>query len=195
MNNRDQNEGRRRHVLAAVGYAGTLSPATLALSLELGRRAVEAGFRVVTGGLFGVMEAVARGAHEAPGYREGDVVGVLPGYDRRAANPYIDIVVPTGMQIGRNVIIAAMADVIVVIGGGSGTLSEIAIGWQLGKPIITLPATGGWAEKLAGETLDDRRSDFVVGAETAEEAISFAVELIARDVREPGDIGAVRGER
>ncbi len=177
-------------MLAAVGYAGALAPAIEALCVDLGRRAVEAGFRVVTGGLGGVMEAVSRGARGAPGWREGDVVGVLPGYDRRAANPHVDIVVPTGMQIGRNVIVAAMADVVVAIGGGAGTLSELAVAWQLGKPIITLAASGGWAERLAGASIDARPRDVVHGAATAEEAVALALGLADRGGPEPGDIGS-----
>lgn len=177
-------------MLAAVGDAGALEPAVEALCVALGRRAVEAGFRVVTGGLGGVMEAVSRGARGAPRWRDGDVIGVLPGYDRRAANTSVDIVVPTGMQIGRNVIVAAMADVLVAIGGGAGTLSEIAVAWQLGKPIISLAASGGWAERLAGAGIDARRGDVVHGAASAEEAIARALDLVERGAREPGDIGS-----
>jgi uncharacterized protein (TIGR00725 family) len=184
------NEGQRRYVLATVGNAGALPEPTEAVCVELGRRAVEAGFRVVTGGLTGVMEAVSRGARSAPSWREGDIIGILPGYDRRAANPYVDIVVPTGMQIGRNIIVAAMADVMVVVGGGAGTLSEVAVAWQLGKPIVTLAMTGGWAEELAGASIDARRGDVIQGAATAEEAVALALALAARGVPEPGDIGS-----
>lgn len=177
-------------MLAVVGDGGDLPPALGATCLELGRLAVEARFRVVTGGLGGVMEAVSRGAHAAPSYAEGDVVGVLPGYDRRAANPYVDIVVPTGMQIGRNVIVAAMADVVIAVGGGSGTLSELAVAWQLGKPVIALAGTGGWADRLAGASIDPRRSDPVHDAATPEEAVAIASALAGRGGPEPGDIGS-----
>ena len=181
---------KRRFVLAVIGNAGVLPPETEALAVDLGRRAIEAGFRLVTGGLSGVMEAAARGARASPSWRDGDILGILPGYDRRAANPYIDIVVPTGMQIGRNIILTAMADVVVVIGGGAGTLSEIAIAWQLDKPIVSLESTGGYASRFAGENIDARRSDVVFGASTADEAIQFAVELAGRQNKEPGDIGS-----
>jgi uncharacterized protein (TIGR00725 family) len=176
--------------MAVVGQAGGLDPGTEAQCVELGRRAVEARFRVVTGGLGGVMEAVSRGARAAANRREGDIVGILPGYDRRAANPHVDIVVPTGMQIGRNVIVVAMADVVVAVGGGSGTLSEVAVAWQLGKPIIALSTSGGWAERLAGATLDTRRGDAVHGAATAEECVALALALAAVQSPEPGDIGS-----
>lgn len=190
MSEPNRNEGVRRYVLSVIGDGGAIASPIEALSLELGRRAVEAGFRVVTGGLGGVMEAVSRGARAAPRWREGDVVGILPGYDRRAANPHVDLVVPTGMQIGRNVIVAAMADVVIAVGGGAGTLSEMAVAWQLGKPIISLAGSGGWADGLAGASLDARRSDAVHSAATAEEAIARALSLAARGGPEPGAIGS-----
>lgn len=176
----------RRYVLAVVGQGSDVGPTLEDLAQELGRRAVEAGFRVVTGGLAGVMEAVSRGARSAPCWREGDVVGVLPRYDRRDANPYVDLVIPTGMGIARNIIVVAMADVVVALGGGSGTLSEMAVAWQLGKPIIALPASGGWAERLAGESVDLRRSDVIHGAAGAEEAIAMALAFAAQRGVAPG---------
>jgi uncharacterized protein (TIGR00725 family) len=188
--NEPNRTGRCRPVLAVVGSAGALEAPTAALASELGRLAVEARFRIVTGGLGGVMEAVSRGARSAASRGDGDVVGVLPGYDRRAANAYVDIVVPTGMQIARNVIVAAMADVVVAVGGGAGTLSEVAVAWQLGKPVIALAASGGWSARLAGERIDGRRDDLIHGAATADEAIALALHLVAEDAPEPGDIGS-----
>lgn len=180
----------RRFILAVIGNASVLPPATESLALELGRRAIDEGFRIVTGGLSGVMEAAARGARSSAAWREGDIIGILPGYDRRTANPYIDIVIPTGMQIGRNIVVTAMADVVVVIGGGAGTLSEIAIAWQLDKPIVALESSGGFAAEYSGKNIDGRRQDVVFGATTAEEAIQFAIELARRERKEPGEIGS-----
>ncbi|MDI1443606.1 TIGR00725 family protein [Polyangium sp. 6x1] len=190
MNASIPRQPSRRFVLAAVGSAGGLSADIETACVELGRRAIEVGFRVVTGGLGGVMEAVSRGAHSSSAWREGDVLGVLPAYDRDAANPYVDIVVPTGMQIGRNVVVVAMSDVVVAIGGGAGTLSEIAIAWQLGKPIISLAGSGGWSQRLAGECIDARRRDTVHAAEDAEQAITLALELASHRRPEPRDIAS-----
>lgn len=107
----------RRPVLSVIGSASPLEPAVENLCLELGRRAIEAGFRLVTGGLTGVMTAVSKGARSAPAWREGDILGVLPSYDRSTANPFVDVSIPTGLQLGRNVIVVAMADVIIAVGG------------------------------------------------------------------------------
>lgn len=164
----------RRRVLGIVGSGSPLSPATTELCRALGRLAVDAGFRLVTGGMGGVMKAISAGAHEAASYREGDVIGILKGYDAQDANPHVDIAIPTGMGIARNVIVVASSDVVVGVGGGAGTLSELAYAWQLGKPVVALRPPGGWAERLAGSAIDDRRDDEVQTADTAAEAVAAA---------------------
>ncbi|AUX46987.1 DNA-binding protein [Sorangium cellulosum] len=170
----------RRPVLAVIGNGLALDDATEAACVELGRRAVEVGFRLVTGGLGGVMTAVSRGGREARTWRDGDILGILPGYEASAANPYVDIVVPTGMQIGRNILVVAAADVVVIVDGGAGTLSEIAIAWQLGKPLLALATSGGWAQQLAGARVDERRPDEIVAVASAEQAVDKAWKIAGR---------------
>jgi uncharacterized protein (TIGR00725 family) len=168
---------RRRPVAAVVG-ANSASDAILSAAEQIGAALVNAGFRVATGGLGGVMTAASRGARHASGWTEGSVVGVLPGLIAAEANPFVDLVVPTGMNYARNTILVAMADVVVAVGGGSGTLSEIALAWQHGKPIVTLDIGEGWSARLAGERLDHRREDHLHRAVDAEEAVRIALSLV-----------------
>ena len=146
---------RRRFTVAVVGD-GHIDPhgPVATAAFEVGRGLVDRGFRVLTGGLRGVMEAALRGAHHAAAYREGDTVAVLPGHDPGDANEWADIVLPTGLGIARNLVVAS-SDAVVAVGGGSGTLSEIAFAWQLGRPIVALRGQG-WAARLAGRPVDDR---------------------------------------
>jgi uncharacterized protein (TIGR00725 family) len=172
----------RRPVLAVIGSSGALTEAIEKAAEALGRLAIEAGFRLVSGGRDGVMEATSRGARSAANWRDGDVIGILPSYERSNANAFVDIVIPTGLGIARNVVVVATADVVVALAGGSGTLSEIAIAWQLGKPVIGLDlglgAVGGWGERAAGMTIDDRRGDEIRRARSVEEAIALAKALV-----------------
>ncbi len=115
----------------------------------------------------------------ADGYRPGDTIAVIPGYDRAEANAYADLVIPTGLSLARNVVLVAMADVVVAVAGGAGTLSEIALAWQLGRPVVALASTGGWAQRLAGRSIDGRRDDVIIAAETPEAAVSLAVAALA----------------
>jgi len=122
--------------VAVIGASEcTVGQATLAE--EAGRRIAEAGWSLYTGGLGGVMEAASRGARAAGGR----VVGVLPGSVAGEANPYVEIPIATGMGHARNVILVQSVDGVVAIGGGPGTLSEIAIALKVGRPVVGL---GSW---------------------------------------------------
>jgi uncharacterized protein (TIGR00725 family) len=102
------------------------------------------------------MEGACRGAHESESYREGDTVGVLPHLDPDTANAWVDIPIATGLGHARNTLVAN-SDAIIAIGGGAGTLSEIALGWAMGRPVIAIE-TPGWSARLAGEVIDNRRN-------------------------------------
>jgi uncharacterized protein (TIGR00725 family) len=94
----------------------------------------ERGAVVVCGGLGGVMEAACRGAKQAQGL----TVGILPGLDRSAANPFVDVALPTGLGEARNALVIRAADAVIAIGGGYGTLSEIALALKAGKRVVGL---------------------------------------------------------
>jgi uncharacterized protein (TIGR00725 family) len=114
--------------------AGDASATDAAAADAVGRELAGAGAVVVTGGLGGVMEAASRGAREAGGV----TVGLLPGTDRAAGNPWLTIAVPTGLGELRNGLVVRAADALVAVGGGYGTLSEIALALKLGKPVVGL---------------------------------------------------------
>src|SRR5208282_1130867 len=97
----------RRALVAVVGDAGVKEgSAAYDAARAVGRLAVESGFRVVTGGLGGVMEAACRGAHEAARYREVDTIGLLPHADPSHANACADIVLATNLDHSRNTLVA-----------------------------------------------------------------------------------------
>ncbi len=83
------------------------------------------------------MEAACRGAKEAGG----TTVGILPGTDRAEANRFVDVAIPTGLGEARNALVVRAADAVIAIGGGHGTLSEIALALKAGKAVAGL---GTW---------------------------------------------------
>jgi len=119
-----------------------------------GRLIAESGAVLVCGGLGGVMEAACRGAREAGG----TTAGILPGTE--GGNPYLSIVIRTGLGRARNVLVVQSADAVIAIGGKYGTLSEIAIALNAGKPVYGI---GTW--DIEG----------VVSCSTPEEAVEQAV--------------------
>ncbi len=170
----------RRRLLAVIGDASAPEDDPRYVGARaLGRLAVDAGFRVVTGGHGGVMEAASRGAHESERYREGDVIGILPGPDGAQANPWVDIALPTGLGHMRNGLVAR-ADVVVAVGGGAGTLNEMTFAWMHQRPLVALDVGVGWSSEMAGRTFDQRQAQPVLRATTAAEAIAAALDLLTQ---------------
>ncbi len=155
--------------MVAVIGSGDHDEQREALAEAAGAAIAAAGYGLVCGGLGGVMEAACRGAHGVLGADSGRIVAILPGTDRRDANSYADLVIPTGLGYARNLLVVLTADAVVAVGGASGTLSEIAHAWQLGKPICALTGAAGWARQLAGASLDDRRPDSIFEADGIEQ--------------------------
>jgi uncharacterized protein (TIGR00725 family) len=147
------------------------------LAESIGRGLVDAGYRVITGGMGGVMEAAHRGARGSLNWFEGAGIGILPGSDISLANPFVDIAIPTGLDHARNSIVAHSA-AIIAIGGGAGTMSEMALAWTYGRLVIGLRC-GGTSELLAGRRIDGRLryaeipDDQVFGADSAERALGL----------------------
>ncbi len=120
-------------IIGVVG-GGACSSEEAEWAAAVGRGLATSGAITVTGGLGGVMEAAARGAKEVGGL----TIGLLPGADRREANPYVDVPLATGMGEMRNVVLVRVAQAVIAIGGGAGTLSEIALAMRIGTPVVGL---------------------------------------------------------
>ena len=150
--------------VAVVG--GGRSPAAeRELAEAVGRGLAEAGAVVVCGGLGGTMEAACRGARQAGGL----TVGILPGTERLDANPFVDVVLPTGLGEARNALVVRAADCVVAVGGEFGTLSEVALALATGVPVVGL---GTWELVRRGEQVNA-----VVRVGSPEDAVSLAIEL------------------
>ena len=153
--------------IAVVG-PGVAGPDELALAEEAGAAVAVARCGLVCGGLGGVMEAACRGARSGGGL----TLGLLPGLDREAANGWVVVAVPTGLGEARNVLVVRAADAVVAIGGGWGTLSEIALAVKAGVPVV---GVGPWEVGLRGEPVEG-----VVAARDARSAVAEALRLAAR---------------
>ncbi len=152
-------------------------PEALRAAEEVGRLIAERGGVVVSGGLSGVMEAVSRGAKSEAGL----VVGVLPGFDKREANDYVDIAITTGMGWMRNTLTVRAADAVIMISGGIGTLNELTVAYEL-KPTVILEGTGGWSDRMRdvayqGKYLEEGRVAELHYAKTPREAVDLAFSL------------------
>ena len=128
------------------------------------------------------MEAVSGGGRRSGEWSEGRIMAIVPSEDSCEANAFVDIVIPSGMGVMRNALIVRSADVVVAVGGGAGTLSEIALAWQIDKPLAALALGEGWSHRMAGVSLDVRRDGVIEGFEEMGPLLDWiAVTLSSKD--------------
>lgn len=145
------------------------------IAYETGSEVAKAGAILVTGGLGGVMNAACHGAKDAGGI----TLGIIPQNDPSFANEYCDIVVPTGIGLARDFLTALAGDGVIIIGGGSGTLSETCAAYMHKRPIVAIKTSGGVAEKYADQYLDHRQNLKIIGVTNPKEA----VKTIMREIK------------
>lgn len=120
---------------------------------QLGKITARHGLILITGGRGGIMEAACQGAYEYGG----TTVGILPSNSKEHANPYCKIIIPTGLGQARNSIVVSSADIVVAVGGGAGTLSELAFSWIYEKCILVCSRFDGSAKLFCDKKIDQRR--------------------------------------
>lgn len=145
------------HMKLKIGVMGSaggdLTEEKRSLSFALGRAIGQADCYVMTGGCPGLPLEAARGAKAAGGL----VIGVSPGLSldehiHKYGSPIEahDLLIFTGSGLmGREVINIRSSDIVVIIGGSSGTLGELAIAYDEGKLIGILQGSGGISEIAA----------------------------------------------
>jgi len=151
------------------------------LAFAVGKAIAESGNITVYGAekdLDSLSTSASRGAKSVGGLTVG--VTYQRGMDIWDKEGNTDVIIVSGSERGggREMVLVNSCDVIIVIAGGSGTLTEIAIAYQMNIPIVGLTGTGGWTDKLAGQYLDDRNRLKVEPASTPEEAVQKAIALI-----------------
>jgi len=165
---------KNRQILVIGNNDNGCTPELEKLAYDVGSEVAKSNSTLISGGLGGVMRAACHGAQESGGI----TVGIIPQDDPSHANEFCNIVIPTGMGLTRDFLTALSADGVIVIGGGSGTLSEICAAYMHKKPIVVLKNSGGTASKYADGYLDHRKNIKIVGVETPQQAIKYILEQI-----------------
>lgn len=180
---------RRRLQIGVMGSAQDLNYGkTLEeIAEEVGSEIAKAGGILVFGAekdYDSLSTASCRGAKRSGGL----TMGVTYGRGKDIYQKDADIIVVTGMERGggREFVLAAMSDCLISLSGGSGTLNELVVGYQLGIPLVALRGTGGWSDRLADQYFDARRRMKVEPADTPREAVDKAFLLGAQYIRQFG---------
>jgi len=159
--------------IGVIGSGRALSQEQFQLAYEVGGLLAQRGAALVCGGLGGVMEAAAKGAHE----NNGVVIGILPTVNKADANQYVDIPIPTGLGSARNALVVNTADVLIAFPGAFGTLSEMALALDADKSIVFMP--GAWNLRKAGDIGGKR----VLEAFDAKQAVGLALGEIGKRIK------------
>ena len=123
----------RKKIVSVIG-GHRCTPEVERLAQKLGKKLAKVVEILVSGGLSGTMKAVCQGFKAGGGL----TIGILPSYNKKEANPFVDIVIPTGLGLARNVLVVKSADVVVALPGEAGTLSEMAYCLQFSIPVISV---------------------------------------------------------
>ena len=154
--------------MIAVCGPGEATDTEIRIAEAIGEGLATARHAVVCGGRGGVMAAACRGAKRAGG----TAVGIIPGYDRAQANPWVDHVICTGLGEARNALVVASGEAVIAIGGGFGTLSEIGLALKLGKRVVAMQSWELDEVRLSG--LAHGRARYL-RAQTVDEALALAL--------------------
>ncbi len=165
---------KKRQILVIGHNTNGCTPKHEKIAYDVGAEIAKSNSVLITGGLGGVMTAAAHGAHDANGL----TVGIIPQDDSKMANEFCDIVVPTGMGLARDFLNALSSDGVIIVGGGSGTLSETTAAYMYNKPIVAIRNIGGSVEPYIDGFLDHRENVKIVGVDTPQEAVKKILELI-----------------
>lgn len=138
--------------VAVIGYSGELDDKKISsikdICINTGKAIADAGHTLWSGGRNGVMELASRGAKE----NGGNILGVLPwepGNHNSVPNKYVDFPIFTGMDFAtRSFVLLKNVDLVISIGGGSGTAIEIFAAYSYGKKMVFFENTGGWTDKI-----------------------------------------------
>jgi len=124
--------------------------------------------------------AASRGAKSLKGLTVGVTYG--KGKDIWDKEGNTDVIIATGIERGggREFVLVNSCDAIIIISGGSGTLTEAAIAYQMNIPMVALSGTGGWADKLLDTYIDERKRVKVMSASTPSEAVALAIKLVTK---------------
>lgn len=147
---------------------------------ELGKLIAESGNILVYGAENDYTSLSTEAAKEASKYK-GITVGVAGGKSKKIYGKYRPtVLINSGLDIGggREFNLVLSSDVIIAISGGSGTLTEMAIAYQAGIPIIVVDKFGGWSEELSDRYMDDRKRLKCISASTPRVALNLAIKQI-----------------
>lgn len=179
---------KRKYQIGVMGSAADLKYAKNieAIAAAVGKEIAERGHITVYGAekdYDSLSTAAARGAKQAGGLTVGVTYG--RGKDIWDKEGVTDVVICSGLERGggREFVLVNSCDGIIAVSGGSGTMNEMLVAYQLNIPIVVIKKTGGWADRMAGKYFDGRKRMKAVPANSPKEAVTKLLGLIEKNNR------------
>lgn len=170
--------------IGVMGSAADLNYSQEALNFakELGKLIAESN-NILVYGAEKKYTSLSTEAAKVASENNGITVGVAGGKSKNIYGEFRPtVLINSGLEIGggREFNLVLSCDVIIAISGGSGTLTEIAIAYQAGIPIIVVDKFGGWAKKLSNKFVDDRNRLKCIKASSPKDALNKALKQIKK---------------
>jgi len=165
---------KKQQILVIGHNTNGCTPEHEKIAYETGSEIAKSGAVLISGGLGGVMAAASHGAQDSGGL----TVGIIPQDNASEANQFCDIVIPSGMGLTRDFLNALAADGIIIIGGGSGTLSEVCAAYMYKKPMVAIKNMGGAVEPYIDGYVDHRKNVKIIGVDSPKEAVDYILKQI-----------------
>ena len=166
---------KKRQILVIGNNTNGCTPKHEKIAYEVGVEIAKSNSVLITGGLGGVMAAASHGAHDANGL----TVGIIPQNDATLANEFCDIVIPTWIGLARDFLNALTADGVIIVGGASGTLSEVCASYMYKKPMVVIRNLQSSIDPYVDGFLDHRENIKIIGSDTPQDAVKKILELIS----------------
>lgn len=184
--------------IVRVGIIGSASDQgyndeNVAVAQEIGLSVAQRGWVLMYGPerqMSSLPYLAAKACKEAGGTTIGVAHGSAraPVFDPGAAS--VLVYTDTGGGGGREIVLVNSCDFVIVVGGGSGTLTEMCLAYMNYIPIVAMKRSGGWAERLAGEYIDAREKYRVAEADSAQDALTIGLDLHNRYKDQPSQSSA-----
>ncbi|HJM79686.1 MAG TPA: TIGR00725 family protein [Nitrosopumilus sp.] len=164
---------KKKQILVIGNNTTGCTPEHEKIAYQVGQEIAKSDSLLITGGLGGIMNACSHGAKDANGL----TMGIIPQDDPSFANEFCDIVIPTGMGFTRDFLNALSADGVIIVGGGSGTLSEVCASYMSKKPMVAIRGFDSAITPYIDGYIDHRKNVKIIGVDTAKEAVEKIIEL------------------
>ncbi len=186
-------DSHTRLTIGVMGSAADEMPTeSRKTAFDLGAAIASKGFVLITGACPGLPNEAARGAKKLGGYS----VGISPAlslhehlYRYHSPADAYDVLVYTGSGLmGREVTNIHSSDIVIILGGRSGTLGEFAIAYDEGKLIGVLQGTGGISDEIERiiDTLEKETGAQLIYAPDPEDLVTqLSDEYETRHFRRP----------